>query len=77
MSSIISVRDPNDTCQEIVSRIYLGSCDAFTKEFVAQKKITHVLSIGSFNNELDLNVEYKVRSKIRSKWSSSDLTIML
>lgn len=62
MSSIVSVRDPSDICQEIVSRIYLGSCEAFTKEFVTQKKITHVLSLGDFSNDLDLPVEYKVRS---------------
>ncbi|KAI9255914.1 dual specificity phosphatase [Helicostylum pulchrum] len=59
MSSIVSVRDPSDICQEIVSRIYLGSCEAFTKEFVTQKKITHVLSLGDFSNDLDLPVEYK------------------
>lgn len=61
MSSIVSVRDPNEFCQEIVSRIYLGSSEAFNKEFITQKKITHVLSIGDFNNDLDLKVEYKVK----------------
>jgi hypothetical protein len=61
MSTIVSVRDPSDHFQEIVSRIYLGSCDAFTKETITQKKITHVLSLGDFSNELDLPVQYKVR----------------
>lgn len=62
MSSIVSVRDPSDIAQEIVSRIYLGTCEAFNKEWITQKKITHVLSIGDFSNDLGLPVEYKVRS---------------
>lgn len=67
MSAITSVRDPKEPClQEIVSRIYLGSCEAFTKETVTEKKITHVLSLGDFSNDLDLAVEYKVRSKVGS-----------
>lgn len=60
------MRDPTDHCQEIVSRIYLGSSDAFTKENITEKKITHVLSLGDFSNDLDLNVEYKVRSAVIS-----------
>lgn len=67
MSTITSVRDPNEACyQEIVSRIYLGSCEAFTKEIITEKRVTHVLSLGDFSNDLDLAVEYKVRSRLGS-----------
>ena len=59
MSSITSVRDPGDHLQEIVSRIYLGDAEAFNKETIAQKKITYVLSLGDFSNDLELPVEYK------------------
>ncbi|OBZ89656.1 Dual specificity protein phosphatase 12 [Choanephora cucurbitarum] len=58
--SITSVRDPDESpCHEIVSRIYLGSCEAFTKEILTEKKITHVLSLGDFTNTLDMDIEYK------------------
>jgi hypothetical protein len=59
--AITSVRDVDEPCyQEIIPRIYLGSCDAFTKEIITEKKITHVLSLGDFANDLNLDVEYKV-----------------
>lgn len=58
---ITSVRDVDEPCyQEIVSRIYLGTCEAFKKEIITEKKITHVLSLGDFNNDLDVKIEYKV-----------------
>lgn len=58
---ITSVRDVDEPCyQEIVSRIYLGTCEAFKKEIITEKKITHVLSLGDFNNDLDVKLEYKV-----------------
>lgn len=57
---ITSVRDTNEVSfQEIIPRIYLGSCESFTKEIIAETKITHVLSLGDFSNDLD-NIEYKV-----------------
>lgn len=59
--SITSVRDVDEPCyQEIVSRIYLGSCEAFKKDIITEKKITHVLSLGDFDNDLDVKIEYKV-----------------
>lgn len=59
--SITSVRDVDEPCyQEIVSRIYLGSCEAFKKDVITDKKITHVLSLGDFDNDLDVKIEYKV-----------------
>ncbi|KAF1796716.1 dual specificity phosphatase [Mucor lusitanicus] len=58
--SITSVRDVDEPCyQEIVSRIYLGSCEAFKKDIITEKKITHVLSLGDFDNDLDVKIEYK------------------
>lgn len=59
---ITSIRDTDEACfQEIVSRIYLGSCEAYTKETIEKKKITHILSLGDFSNDLNIKVEYKVR----------------
>jgi hypothetical protein len=59
--AITSIRDIDEPCfQEIVSRIYLGSCEAYTKETITEKKITHILSLGDFSNDLNLQVEYKV-----------------
>lgn len=58
---ITSVRDVDEPCyQEIVSRIYLGSCEAFKKDIIIEKKITHVLSLGDFENDLNVKIEYKV-----------------
>ncbi|KAI8968317.1 protein-tyrosine phosphatase-like protein [Mycotypha africana] len=58
--SITSVRDPMEPhCVEIVSRIYLGDCEAFNKDELTEKKITHVLSLGAFENDLHVNIEYK------------------
>lgn len=63
---ITSVRDTDEPCmQEIIPRIYLGSCEAFTKENITDKKITHVLSLGDFSNDLNLDIEYKVYIYIR------------
>jgi hypothetical protein len=58
---IMSVQDPTEPLQEIVSRIYLGSYDAFKKDILAEKKITHVLSLGDFENDLGIPLEYKVK----------------
>lgn len=59
--AITSVRDVDEPCyQEIIPRIYLGTCEAFTQDVITDKKITHVLSLGDFNNDLNLAVEYKV-----------------
>jgi hypothetical protein len=60
--AITSIRDTDEPCfQEIVSRIYLGSCEAYTKDTIIEKKITHILSLGDFSNDLNLQVEYKVK----------------
>ncbi|KAI9280370.1 dual specificity phosphatase [Sporodiniella umbellata] len=57
---VTSVRETDEPCfQEILPRIYLGSYESVTKEVMTDKKITHVLSLGDFSNDLDLKVEYK------------------
>ncbi|KAI8986412.1 dual specificity phosphatase [Pilobolus umbonatus] len=57
---IVSMKDPLDPhLHEIVSRIFLGDCESFTKETLIKHKISHVLSVGNFSNDLDLPIEYK------------------
>ncbi|RCI01401.1 dual specificity phosphatase 12 [Rhizopus stolonifer] len=45
-------------CQQIVSRIFLASYEAVTKETLKENKITHVLSLGDFNYQSD-GIQYK------------------